>query len=116
MRTYAQNYRDMALALCIVTAYKTEPSLVSDVGSSLSALRDWTYYDLDRAPDALQALVTRYLALDYRNPLAEAEMRGVQFNFLKCLDLYHSEELEAQVRQLVPNPSRNYREDNPSHD
>lgn len=115
-RTYGENYRDMALAMCIADAYKAEPSVASDVGSSVSALRDWTYYDMDNAPDALQTLVKKYLALDYRNPLADAEVKGVQFNFLKCLDLYHSDELEAQVRQFVPNPNRTYREDNAIHD
>jgi hypothetical protein len=31
----------------------------------------------------------------------------------KCLALYHSKELEAQVKRFVLNPKRTYRQDNP---
>lgn len=60
-----------------------------------------------------RSLVDRCLARDYSNPLAEPEIKGVRFDLLKCLDLYHSKELDAQVRQLVINPKRTYRQDNP---
>lgn len=50
---------------------------------------DWTYYDLEKSPDAVKSLVERYLAQDYRNPWAESEVKNVRFDFLKCLDLYH---------------------------
>ncbi|PZW62378.1 type VI secretion system (T6SS) amidase immunity protein Tai4 [Pseudomonas sp. URMO17WK12:I6] len=36
-RTYAQNYKDMVLADCIATAYKSEPEAAQDAGSSASA-------------------------------------------------------------------------------
>jgi hypothetical protein len=111
-RTYAQNYRDMVLATCLATAYKNDPNAATDTGSSVSALRDWTSYDLEKSPDAVKALVDRYLARDYSNPLTESEIKGVRFDFLKCLDLYHSKELDAQVRRLVIQPKRTYRQDN----
>lgn len=76
-------------------------------------MRDWTYYDMDKSPDAIQALVDRYLRRDYYNPLAEAEQKGIKFDLLKCLDLYHSKELEAQVRRFVLKPDHTYRQDNP---
>ncbi len=85
-----------------------------DVGSSVSALRDWTLYDLETAPDAIKNLVDNYLARDYQNPLVESETKGVRFDFLKCLDLYHSKELDEQVKRLVINPKHTYRQDNPS--
>lgn len=113
-RTYATNYRDMALATCITTAYRNSAEVSKDAGSSVSALRDWTYYDLEQAPTAMQALADDYLARDYHNPIVESEVKGVRFDLLKCLDLYHSEELEAQVKRLVLNPDRTYRQDNPS--
>jgi len=52
--------------------------------------------------------VNRYLARDYRNPLAEAEVPGLRFDLLKCLDLYHSAELQTQVRRLVLQPQRTH--------
>lgn len=111
-RTYAQNYKDMVMAECVATAYKNEPAATKDAGSSVSALRDWSYYDLEQSPDAVKELIERYLARDYHNLLAESEVKGVRFDFLKCLDLYHSEDLEALTKNLVINPKRSYRQDN----
>jgi hypothetical protein len=109
-RTYAQNYKDMVLATCMANAYKNDREAAIDAGSSVSALRDWTYYDLEKAPDAIEKLVEDYLARDYHNPLVESEIKGVRFDFLKCLDLYHSRELDAQVERLVIHPKRTYRQ------
>ncbi|KIH81924.1 hypothetical protein UCMB321_4229 [Pseudomonas batumici] len=110
-RTYGQNYKDMVLATCIANAYKDDKSATIDAGSSVSTLRDWTEYDLEKAPNAIKALVDRYLAHDYHNPLVESEVQGVRFDLLKCLDLYHSKELDTQVKRLVIHPNRIYRQD-----
>jgi len=88
--------------------------MLPDAGSSVSALRDWTEYDLEKAPDEIKRLVDEYLARDYQNPLVEAEIKGVRFKLLKCLDLYHSDELDSQVERLVIDPMRTYRQDSPS--
>jgi hypothetical protein len=110
-RTYAQNYKDMVLATCIANAYKNDKDASIDAGSSVSALRDWTSYDMERSPDAVRSLVDSYLARDYHNPLVEPEVKGVRFDFLKCMDLYHSKELDAQVKRLVIHPKRTYRQE-----
>jgi hypothetical protein len=112
-RTYAQNYKDMVLATCIANAYTNDRNAAVDAGSSVSALRDWTSYDLEKSPDAIKSLVDAYLARDYHNPLVESEIKGVRFDFLKCLDLYHSKELDALVKRVVINPKRTYRQDKP---
>lgn len=112
-RTYAQNFKDMVFATCVANAYKGDTGAAVDAGSSVSALRDWTYYDLEKSPDAIRALVDRYLARDYYNPMVESETKGVKFDFLKCLDLYHSRELDEQAKRLVVNPRHTYRQDNP---
>jgi hypothetical protein len=112
-RTYAQNYKDMVFATCIANAYKNDQDAAIDAGSSVSALRDWTYYDMEKSPDAVKALVDSYLARNYSNPLVESEIKGVRFDFLKCVDLYHSRELDALVKRLVVNPKRTHRQDNP---
>lgn len=114
-RTYAQNYKDMVLVECVATAYKNEARVTVDAGSSASVLRDWTYYDWDKHPydEVVTKLVDKYLARDYHNPLVESEIKGVRFDFLKCLDLYHSKELDVLVKRVVINPKRTYRQDNP---
>ncbi|RQT58759.1 type VI secretion system amidase immunity protein Tai4 [Burkholderia cepacia] len=108
-RTYLQNFKDMVLAECLATAYKQAPGASKDIGSSISALRDWTYYDMERAPDVIHVLVAKYLARDYRNPVVESEVRDVKFDFLKCIDLYHGKELDVAAKQLVSRPNRTYR-------
>ena len=112
-RTYAQNYKDMVLALCISYAYEQDRTASVDAGSSFSALREWTDYDMEHSPDDIRALVDKYLRRDYHNPLAEAEVKGIKFDLLKCLDLYHSRELAAQVKRFVPKPNRTFRQDYP---
>ncbi|MCF1365922.1 type VI secretion system amidase immunity protein Tai4 [Burkholderia cenocepacia] len=106
----------MVLAECTATAYRNEPSAAMDARSSASALKDWTDFDLERNPDAGKSLVNRFLARDCRNPVVESEIKGVRFDFLKCLDLYHSQELETEVGRFVTNPKRSYRLDNRSPD
>lgn len=112
-QSYGQNYKDMVLATCVASAYKGDKNAATDAGSSVSALRDWTYYDLEKSPDEVKALVNSYLDRSYKNPLVEAEVKGVRFDFLKCLDLYHSEELDSLAKKLVINPDHTYKQDNP---
>ncbi|BCQ25598.1 type VI secretion system amidase immunity protein Tai4 [Caballeronia sp. NK8] len=113
-RTFGQNFRDMVLAICVTTAYKNNAEVGKDAGSSVTGLIEWTYYDMDH-PEAITALVKKYLSRDYFNPLAEAEVKGIRFDFLKCLDLYHSKELDRLVTRLVPHPNWTVR-DQAKHD
>lgn len=112
-QNYGQNYKDMVLATCVANAYKGDKDAATDAGSSVSALRDWTYYDLEKSPDEVKALVNSYLDRNYKNPLVEAEVKGVRFDFLKCLDLYHSKELDSLAKKVVINPGHTYKQDNP---
>lgn len=105
-RTYAQNYKDMVLATCLTQAYRSDSGVATDAGSSISALREWTYFDMDRSPDAVSSLVNSYLARNYSNPLVESEIKGVRFDFLKCMDLYHSKALDDLAKRLVIYPKR----------
>lgn len=115
-RSYIQNYKDMVLAECVATAYKNDRNAAVDAGSSVSALRDWSYYDFEQSIDKVMPLIESYLKRDYKNPLVESEIKNVEFDFLKCLDLYHSNELDKLANNVVINPKRSYRQDhtNPS--
>ncbi|MBD8598174.1 type VI secretion system amidase immunity protein Tai4 [Pseudomonas sp. CFBP 8772] len=112
-QSYGRNYKDMVLATCVANAYKGDENAAKDAGSSASALRDWTYYDLEKSPDEVKALVNSYLGRSYKNQLVEAEVKGVRFDFLKCLDLYHSKELDSLAKKIVINPNHTYKQDNP---
>ena len=110
-RTYAQNYRDMLLAGCIARAYDKETAASKDASSTASVLLEWTQYDAEHSPDAIDSLLNRYLNRDYHHPFVE--YKGVHFDLLKCLDMYHSKELDAQVKRYVGKPNRTYRQDDP---
>lgn len=112
-RPYGANYKDMVLSICISRAYESEKGASEDAASSASALIDWTYYDLEHSPDEIESLVKKYLSRDYHNPLVEPAHKDIEFNLLKCLDLYHSKELAAQVKKFVAKPNRTYRQDHP---
>ena len=116
-RTYASNFKDLVLATCIATAYRREGNAGADAGSSVAALRDFTYYDLEQGGDAIRKLVDIYLERDYRHPVADVESAlAIRFDLLKCLDLYHSKALAEQARRLVDRPQRSYRQDYPVRD
>lgn len=108
-RSYGQNFKDMAFAHCLSKAYEGDEVISSDIASSHRALIDWTYFDLEKAPEAVTKLAQEYLALDYTNPLVKAEVPNVEFNYLKCLDLYHSDELNDLMLEVVPEPERSVR-------
>ena len=100
-RNNGTNFRDRALASCIATAYRGA-SAGADADITTSAFIEWTYYDLEGGNPAVDELVARYLRRDYSNPMEG--YAGARFDLLKCLDMYHSQELESLVRQYVPRP------------
>jgi hypothetical protein len=105
-RTFIQNYKDMVLASCIASAYHDDKIASIDAGSSASALRKWTYYNMDKSIDTEIRIIDSYLSRNYFNPLAEAEIKGIKFDFLKCLDLYHSKELDRLAKRVISHPKR----------
>ena len=108
-RSYGQNFKDMAFAHCLSKAYEGDEAISSDITNSHRALMDWTYFDLEKAPEAVTKLVQEYLTLDYTNPLANKEEPDLAFNYLKCLDLYHSAELNDLMLEIVPEPEASIR-------
>jgi hypothetical protein len=100
-RTNAQNYKDRALAACISAAYPGSPA-GEDAGITQSAFLEWTYYDDEPGNAATDQLVKKYLQRDYSNPVEG--YAGAKFDLLKCIDMYHSRELDEQVRKYVPHP------------
>ena len=47
---------------------------------------------------------------------SSAPTTGTGSGVMKCLQLYHSAELDAQVRRFVADPARSYIEDHPAAD
>jgi hypothetical protein len=111
-RAYGQNYKDMLLSMCIARAYSADKAASNDARSTASAFVEWTNYDAEKATSEIDRLLANYLKREYRNPLVE--YKGVRFELLKCLDMYHSKELDAQVKRFVPKPTHSHRRDHPT--
>jgi hypothetical protein len=101
-RNNATNYKDRALAACISEAYKGSPA-GQDASKTFGVSLEWTYYDLEKGNPAVDKLVNKYLRRDYSLPFEGCA--GAKFDLLKCLDMYHSKELDEQVRKYVSHPN-----------
>lgn len=100
-RSNKTNFKDRAFASCLSTAYHGSPA-GTDADVSKSAFLEWTYYDDAHANPAIDRLVEKYLRRDYSNPVEG--YADARFDLLKCVDMYHSRELEDLARQYVPHP------------
>ena len=105
-RTFIQNYKDMVFASCLTKAYKDNKDIVKDVGSSEGALQQWVSYDINESVNEEFKIINSYLSRNYFNPIVEAQVKGVKFDFLKCLDFYHSKELDKLARKVISYPQR----------
>jgi hypothetical protein len=111
-RPYAQVYKNLALAQCITQAYKdAQPDTVDDLKRSVDVLKSWVIHDVYYAAESeMQWAVDSYLARSYPNPMifdSPQKSLEMKFNFLKCLDLFHSRELDFQVDRFIWHPNRN---------
>lgn len=98
-RSNMSNFKDMVFAACIARSQQGQSG--ADAASSARALVEWTLYDAEQGTSEIDGLITRYLQRDYRNPLRGDEPTSVQFNLLKCLDLYHSSDLALLGKRVV---------------
>lgn len=100
-RNNATNFKDRALAYCIAQAYKDSPA-GQDASKTGGIFLDWTYYDLE-ANSEIDALIAKFLRRDYSTPVEG--YADARFALLKCIDMYHSRELDELVRKFVPHPN-----------
>lgn len=101
---HASRFRDRVLVSCLSQAYRSNPSTTKDMDNSLAALGKRESYPGMREPSDIKPLVDSYLARDYHLPLAEAEIKGIRFDLLKCLDLYHDQERRGDGAKRLGRP------------
>lgn len=109
-RTYGQNYKDAALALCVAKAYASEPAASKDASASAGGFDNWSEYDAEKGAGKMGELADRYLAGQYNSHQGS----DVKLNLMKCIDMYHSAELAKQVKDFVPHPERSWAQDHAS--
>lgn len=104
-RSNGSNFKDMVLAVCLARIYQADGTAAGDAASSSRALVEWTLYDADKGPDEIDRLVEQFLRKDYRNPVGDVPGETSKFSLLKCLDLYHSKEMDGLVKRVVIKPN-----------
>ena len=126
-RSYQQVFKDEVLAYCISTAYHESAEVAADALYTAAALHSWSRYELAAMLSQVPPLVSRYLERPYRAAsrasdqpemgaeseqlMPQASSEQAKLQLLKCLDLYHSAELEELAQAHVIDPSRSYAED-----
>jgi hypothetical protein len=105
-RTQGQNFKDLALSSCIASAYATEPKAAADAGATASTVdTHWNAHDSQLASNEIAKLVDSFLKRDY----SSQHNSRIRFDLLKCLDLYHSKELDQLTKRMVAHPARSSR-------
>ena len=108
-RSHLAVSKDMALARCIGKAYAAYPAVKADAAGATGGYFELGAFDLDRGGESVEALIDRYLSRDY----GAIEGPAVKLDLMKCIDLYHSRELETLGRRYVARPQQSYATDNP---
>jgi hypothetical protein len=106
-RTYGQKYKDMVFSYCVAIAYKDDISIHDDAQATAELIYSYPFYgeEAKKALTEIGVLINRFLAHSYEAPVYAHETgRVVPFNLAKCIDLYHSKALDANMRKFVPNP------------
>lgn len=116
-RTYASNFKDYALAECLHVAFaKNDPILKEDANASMEALMEmWIDFDadtyLDRTLNKISPLIDKYL----KQPYGSSIYPKSKLLIMKCMDFYHSDDLDKLTKEFVVHPNRTYKQDNPKY-
>ncbi|MGP1120240.1 T6SS amidase immunity protein Tai4 family protein [Serratia sp. CY47444] len=107
-RSYLQNYKDIALTYCISVAYKTSPEASKDAIASSNGIDAWSYYAIRDEESPIIALTKQYLQKNYN-----AKDGKSRLDLMKCMDMYHSENLDKLAKDYIQCPNDNWVKDNP---
>lgn len=93
--TYSQKtlLKNWALSICLAQVTQDERT-TKDAGSTASAYMEFGKQDLV-VYDELRTLVTKYVARRYSGSVPS------EFNTMKCIDLFHSKELDRLTTKAV---------------
>jgi hypothetical protein len=106
-RTYGQKYKDMVFSYCVAIAYKEDRNIYRDAYATAKLIYKFPLYEKKYRVAMKEAgvLIDQFLARTYTAPIFTHETGiDVPFSLAKCIDLYHSKALDANMRKFVPNP------------
>lgn len=98
--TYSQQLllKNWALSICLANISSDEKA-IKDASATASAYLEFGKQDLE-AYDELRVLVKKYANLKY-GAKPDLGQPPPELNTMKCIDLFHSKELDALTRRLA---------------
>lgn len=109
---YKQVVKDVVLSRCLAQVADDKSQFSLDAARSSNALLEWVPFDIENGNDKINALIDKYKRAT--NTFHSERKPTVQGVTLNCLRLYHSDELEQLVPQIIMgNPDRSWVQDNP---
>ncbi|OUS58742.1 hypothetical protein A9K82_13490 [Enterobacter kobei] len=111
-QTYRQVVKDLVLARCLAQVAGKNSQFSIDAARSASAFIEWVPFDAENGIDKVNAIIGKYKnKINGFHSERKPDVKGVTLN---CLRLYHSDELNKLVPQLIiGNPDRTWLQDNP---
>lgn len=109
---YRQVVKDLVLARCLAQVADKGSQFSADAARSASAFIEWIPFDAENGTEKMNALIRKYKdRINGFHAERKPDVKGVTLN---CLRLYHSDELNKLVPQLITgNPDRTWIQDNP---
>ncbi|WP_320387227.1 T6SS amidase immunity protein Tai4 family protein [Enterobacter chinensis] len=111
-QTYRQVLKDLVLARCLAQVADKDSQFSADAAGSASAFIEWIPFDAENGTDKVNALIAKYKnQINGFHSERKPDVKGVTLN---CLRLYHSDELNKLVPQvIIGDPERTWIQDNP---
>lgn len=111
-QTYRQVLKDLVLARCLAQVADKGSQFSADAARSASAFIEWIPFDAENGTDKVNALIEKYKnQINGFHSERKPDVKGVTLN---CLRLYHSDELNKLVPQvIIGDPDRSWIQDNP---
>ena len=102
----------LVLARCLAQVADKGSQFSTDAARTASAFIEWIPFDAENGTEKMDALIGKYK--DHINGFHAERKPDVKGVTLNCLRLYHSDELNKLVPQLIiGNPDRTWIQDNP---
>jgi hypothetical protein len=104
--------KDYVLARCLAEVADEDAQFSADAGLSASALLEWMPFDVENGMEKIEAVIKKYK--DEKNSFHSERSQKIKGVTLNCLRLYHSDELNKLVPQvIIGDPERTWIQDNP---
>lgn len=115
-RTYGSNFKDYVLAACLQKAFGNHDSTFNEdakasKGALLEMWIDFNFKKSDKIQDELGKVIQKYLNQSYGSQIYPKS----KLYIFKCMDLYHSDDLDKLTKESVIHPNRTYKQDHPKY-